>query len=385
MAPGRLPIDCASPPDAEVTLVQPRALRSVPSAHWQTTEETTMLNVIADDRTSMVVVGLIGAGYWGSNYLRVFNEMPECELKWCADLDEQRLGDVAERYPSIKTTTDYDDISSDPIVDAVCIATPPATHAQVAEQMMAAGKDILVEKPITLDSAEAWTMVEMAADLGRVVLTGHIFEYHQALRDLKALVRDRELGELYYIHSQRTGLGPVRSNVSALWDLCPHDISIFDFLVEGDIEAVRCLGHSFLLDVADSIFLFVEFDSGVEGFVHASWLHPDKTREVTVVGDEKMATFNDTDPDRLLQIFDKSVEVQEPQEFGEFHFNIREGSVSLPHVDLTEPLKVQVEHFLDCIRTRETPLTGPTEGARMVEVLEAAERSLQQEGSRVDV
>lgn len=330
----------------------------------------------------MVVVGLVGAGYWGSNYLRVFNEMPACELKWCADLDERRLEQVADRYPSIRTTTDYNDVSGDPAVDAVCIATPPSTHAEVAEQMMANGKDILVEKPFTLHSAEAWALTERAEDLDRVVLVGHIFEYHQALRDLRDRVEEGELGELYYLHSQRTGLGPVRSNVSALWDLCPHDVSIFDYLVDAEIDAVRCLGHSFLLDVEDSVFLFLEFDSGVEGFVHASWLHPNKTREVTVVGDEKMAAFNDTDPDRILQIFDKSVDVQEPQGLGEFHFNIREGSVNLPHVDLVEPLKVQVEHFLDCVRTRETPLTGPAEGARMVEVLEAAGRSLRNDGGR---
>jgi len=344
-----------------------------------------MLNLARFEDSDMVIVGLIGAGYWGSNYLRVFNEMPACELKWCADLNRERLKQVTEQYPSIQTTTAYDDICIDSAVDAVCIATPPSTHVEMAERMMRQGKDILVEKPFTLDSAEAWRLTEMAEDLDRVVQVGHIFGYHQAIRDLQGRVEEGELGELYYLHSERTGLGPVRKNVSALWDLCPHDISIFDYLVDAKIEAVRCLGHSFLLDVEDSVFLFLEFDSGVKGFVHTSWLHPNKTREVTVVGDKRMAKINDTDPDKILQIFDKSVEMYEPQELGESNFKIREGSVSLPRVDFAEPLKLQVDHFLDCVQTRETPLTGAAEGARVVEVLEAAEHSLEQGGARVAV
>lgn len=338
-----------------------------------------------DSCWDMMNVGLIGAGYWGTNYLRVFNETPNCNLNWCADLNEDRLTRVSKQYPSIKTTTDYNDIASDSSVDAVCIATPPSTHVEIAREFLNAGKDILVEKPLTLNSDDAWSLAALAENLNRIVLAGHIFEYHQAIRDLRARISEDELGTLYYLHSQRTGLGPVRRNVSALWDLCPHDISIFKYLVDDDIVAVRCLGHSFLLDVEDSIFLFVEFKTGVQGFVHASWLHPSKTREITVVGDERMAAFNDTEPERILQIFDKSVDVQEPQELGEFHFNIREGSVLVPHIDLTEPLKVQVEHFLDCVRSRDTPLTGAEEGARMIEVLEAAEKSLRRGGDRYEV
>jgi predicted dehydrogenase len=331
----------------------------------------------------MSTAGLIGAGYWGFNYLRVFDEMSACDLKWCADLDDERLSQVAEQYPSIQTTTDYEDICIDPAVDFVCIATPPSSHFKLAKRMLRQGKDIIVEKPFTLDSSEAWTLAEMAEDLDRIVLVGHIYEYHQVLDNLHGRVKGGELGNLYYLHSQRTGLGPVRSDVSALWDLCPHDISIFDYLVDGKIEAVRCLGHRFLLDVEDSIFLFLEFDSGVEGFVHASWLHPNKTREVTLVGDEKMAIFNDADPNNILQIYDNTVEVQKPQGLKEFHLKIREGNISLPHIDYVEPLKFQVEHFLDCVQTRRTPLTGPEEGATMVEVLEAAEHSINQGGARV--
>ena len=330
----------------------------------------------------MIIVGLIGAGYWGRNYVRVFTETPACELRWCADLDDERLNQISERYPSIQTTTNYKDVISDPAVDAICIATPPSSHFEMAKRMMRQGKDILVEKPFTLDSAEAWTLAEMAENLNRIVLVGHIYEYHQALENLRGRVKDGEIGDLYYLHSQRTGLGPVRSDVSALWDLCPHDISIFDSLVDGKIESVRCLGHSFLVGVEDSIFLFLEFESGVQGFVHASWLHPIKTRKLTLVGEQKMATFSDTDPNRIIQIFDKSVDVQEADGLGELQFKIRRGCVNLPHIDFTEPLQKQVDHFLECVRTRKKPLTGPAEGARMVEVLEAADRSLRNDGNR---
>lgn len=335
----------------------------------------------------MHTVGIVGVGYWGSNYVRVFNESSECDLRWVADLNEERLANLSNAYPGLESTTDYADIRDDPGVDAVCIATPPETHFDIGREFLENGKDILVEKPFTLDSDSAWELDRIADENDRVILVGHIFEYNSAVNELRSFVQDGDLGDIYYLHSERTGLGPIRPDVSALWDLAPHDISTFTFLTEKDVTSVRCIGRSFLQDVDDSVFVFVDFDDGASGFIHCSWLYPHKTRKTTVVGDEKMAVFNDTDPERLLQIYETHVDRIETtvSELEEHHFNVREGDVVMPYIEQREPLKVQVEHFLSSIETRTQPITSAAEGAHVVEILEAAERSLQNDGEVVDL
>lgn len=329
----------------------------------------------------MFTIGLVGAGYWGSNYLRVFEEMPNVDLAWCADLDKNRLNDVKERYPDIETTTDYTDLYDD--LDGVCIATPPQTHREIAANFLKRDIGVLVEKPLALSISDATEIANLAEKSSVPVLVGHIFEFHPAVRDLRNYVEDGSLGNIDYIHSQRTGLGPIRQDVSALWDLCPHDVSIFTYLLEGEPVSVRCIGHSFLQDIEDAVYLFVKFDDGTETIVHASWLHPKKTRQVTVVGDEQMAIFDDTDPDQLLQIFEKTVDIDQPQGLDEFQFTTREGDVHLPFVEHREPLKIQAEHFVECIKTGDTPLTDAEDGLTVVKVLAAAQQSLEEGGTVV--
>ncbi len=333
----------------------------------------------------MQTVGLIGAGYWGSNYLRVFHELPSTELKWCADLDEYRLADVEESYPGINVTTDYNRLLRDPELDAICIATPPNTHFEIAAEALAAGLHVLVEKPLTIDAASAWELADRAAESDHVLLVGHIFEYHEAVRRMRSEIQDGRLGDLYYLEALRTGLGPIRSDVSALWDLAVHDISIFRYLLDSSISSVKCIGQSFLQSVPDSVFLFLEFEDGIYGHTHCSWLHPQKTRKVTVVGADSMAVFNDTAPDQLLQIYESTVESHQPTGLDEFHYTAQSGDLWLPKIDVKEPLKMQIQHFIDCIVSDQVPLTGGAEGARVVEVLEAAERSMEQDGDWVSV
>lgn len=334
----------------------------------------------------MVSVGIVGVGYWGSNYVRTFRDHPACDLQWCADLDKDRLAEVEQDHPTVETTTEYRDLCDDPHLDAVCIATPPATHYDLASDFLEAGKDILVEKPFTLRSERAWELTELADELDRVVLVGHVFEYNQAVRRLGSMVDEGRLGEVHYLHSQRTGLGPIRPDVSALWDLAPHDISTFTYLVDAEVESVRCIGRSFLQDVDDSVFLFLDFSNGVSGFVHCSWLYPSKTRQTTVVGDDNMAIFDDTEPRDVLQVYENEVERSDEVEgLNQYHFTVRQGDVWLPYVEQREPLAVQVEQFIESIETRETPVTGPAEGARVVEILERAEESLENGGEVVSV
>jgi predicted dehydrogenase len=334
----------------------------------------------------MISVGIVGVGYWGSNYIRTFRDHPDCELRWCADLDDGRLAEVKKEHSSVQTTTDYQDLCDDSDLDAVCIATPPATHFELASEFLHAGKDILVEKPFTLTATRAWELAELAQELDRIVLVGHVFEYNQAVRRLQSMIDGGRLGEIYYLHSQRTGLGPIRPDVSALWDLAPHDISTFTYLVDADIESVRCIGRSFLQDVDDSVFLFLEFANGASGFVHCSWLYPSKTRQTTVVGDENMAIFDDTAPRDVLQVYENEVERSESVDgLNQYHFTVRQGDVWLPYVEQREPLAVQVEEFIESVKSRETPVTGPEEGARVVEILECAESSLENGGTVTQV
>jgi len=331
----------------------------------------------------MTTIGVIGAGYWGTNYLRVLDDLPQANLRWCVDLVEERLDTVRDRYPEIGTTTEYSDIIDD--VDAVCIATPPQTHEEIAIDFLTHGVGVLVEKPLALTEKSGQRMVDAASKTDTPLLVGHIFEYHQAVRDLRNLVSEGDLGDLHYLHAQRTGLGPIREDVSALWDLCPHDVSIFTYLLDSTPTAVQCIGHSFLQDVPDAVYLFVEFENGIEAAVQASWLHPEKTRQVTLIGDEKMAVFDDTDPDRLLQIFEKTVDREQPQGLDEFQFTTREGDVWLPYVEHREPLKMQAEHFIDCVEGNAQPFTDGREGLEVVKVLQAAERSLENGGTRTPI
>lgn len=331
----------------------------------------------------MLTVGVIGAGYWGTNHLRVFNELPEVDLQYCADLSPERRETVRHHYPDVTTTADYEDLYD--AVDAVCVSTPPQTHEAIAVDFLERDVHVLVEKPLALDVDAAEHMAAVAADSEATLMVGHIFEHHQAVRDLRGYVEDGELGDIHYLYAQRTGLGPIRNDVSALWDLCPHDISIFRYLLDTEPVAVRCIGHSFLQENHDAIYLFVEFADGPEAVVQASWLHPKKTRQVTVVGDEQMAVFDDTDPDRMLQLFEKTVDLEQPQGLDEFQFTTREGDVLLPYVDHREPLKQQARHFVNCIETGQSPLTDATDGLEVVQVLAKAEESLAKDGAVVEL
>jgi predicted dehydrogenase len=334
----------------------------------------------------MVTMGIIGVGYWGSNYVRTFQDNSSCDLSWCADLDEERLTEIAEQNPGVKTTTDYKDLCTDQDLDAVCVATPPATHFDITKELLHSGKDILVEKPFTLQSERAWELAELADDLGRTILVGHVFEYNQAVRRLSEMIDRGKLGDIHYLHSQRTGLGPIRHDVSALWDLAPHDVSTFTYLLDTEVTAVRCIGRSFLQDVDDSVFLFLDFANGASGFIHCSWLYPNKTRQTAVVGDENMAVFDDTAPREILQIYENRVKRSDPIDgLNQYKFTVRQGDAWLPHIEQREPLAVQVEEFVESIQTGKTPLTGPTEGARVVEVLERAEESLEKDGQTISL
>ena len=336
---------------------------------------------------STMRVGVIGNGYWGPNVIRNFVEIPDCEVMGVADLNMERLGMIRSRFPQIGVTTNDFRKLFELDVDAVAICTPPETHHKIAKECLENGVDVLVEKPITTTSNQARDLIEVADQHGRILMVGHTFEHNPAVKALKGMMDSGELGEIRYIDAVRVGLGLYHPSLNVVWDLAPHDISILLHLLErmptyGSAEGVACV-HENVQDVA---YLTLMFSPGVLTHVRVSWLDPSKTRRITVVGSEKMVIYDDVEPNEKLKVYDKGVEaLQSAGTFGEFQFNYRFGDIVSPFIEFHEPLRVQCEHFLDCVRNRTQPLTDGRSGLRVVEVIEALQRSLRRNGEQVPI
>jgi predicted dehydrogenase len=336
--------------------------------------------------------GLIGLGYWGPNYARVLNELHETELVAACDLSEDATSFIRDRYPQARTTRDAADLLSADDIDAVIIATPTKTHFPLALAALQAGKHVLCEKPLARTTAECDELIAAANESGAVLFVGHTFIYNPAVRRMRTLVENGEVGRVLYCHSARTGLGPFRADVNALWDLAPHDVSIFLYLMGRDPVSVWAVGQSFLrTQHEDVVFLYVRFDDDSMAAAHLSWLDPYKVRRLTLVGDRRMLVFDDVSSDEKLKIFDRgasyeavSVEAR-GAEFGEFKAIVRDGDIHVPKLQASEPLKEQVRHFVDCCVNGATPETGARSGRNVIAVLEAAMASLQANGTPVEL
>jgi predicted dehydrogenase len=329
-----------------------------------------------------VRVGVVGSGYWGPNLIRNLIEMPDADLVAVADLDEARLKHVESRYGDIEyTTTDYRDFFGLDL-DAVVVATPPETHFTIAADCLAGGLHVLVEKPLTTSSEQARRLVALAGEHGRLLMVGHTFEYNNAVRMLRDLIVSGELGSVHYVDAVRVGLGLYHPTLNVIWDLAPHDISILLYLIGEQPESVAAHGMACLqAPIEDVAYLSLRFPSSVMSHVRLSWLDPRKTRRITVVGSRKMAVYDDMKGDEKIKIYDKSVNAyQRTDTFGEFQFDYHHGGVSIPYVPFAEPLRVEIEHFVECIRLNRTPLSDGWSGLRVVEIIEAAQRSLRDGG-----
>lgn len=340
----------------------------------------------------MIHVAVIGTGQWGVNLVRTFSALGDCRVRWICDIDRARLMDVARRHGVERTTTDMREVWDDEDVDAVVVALPAASHHAAAAASLRAGKHTLVEKPLALSVAHALELVEIARATGRVLMVGHTFEYNEAVRRTRALIDAGELGEIHYVCSQRLNLGRVRSDVNAMWNLAPHDVSILLYWL-GAPSTVSAYGHSHLQDrIEDVVFMHLAMPGGVHAHVHVSWLDPAKVRRATIVGSRRMLIFDDTASDRKLEIYDKGIDRRRMdrqlgryETFGEFQFIHRAGDIMIPFVRFPEPLDVECRHFLACIRDGVRPQTDGLNGARVVAVLEAAQRSLAEEGRPIPV
>jgi predicted dehydrogenase len=332
----------------------------------------------------VISIGVVGMNYWGPNLARNFARLPDCELRWLCDLDQGLLDRHAPGYAGVRATTDLDEMLGDPGLDAVVIATSVPTHAALALRALAAGKHCFVEKPLALTAADARAVAASAKDRGLTLMVDHLLVFHPAVARLKSLIEDGSLGTVFYLYGNRQNLGIVRPDENALWSLGPHDISVMIHLAgEAPIEA-QATGQSYLQPgVEDVVFGLVRFGSGVMGHLHLSWLDPHKMRRMTVIGDEKMAVFDDMETERKLTVYDKGP-IPKTDSYGEY-IQVRSGDIWIPKIPADEPLRLVCQHFVDAVRNGTAPLSGGPEGVAVVEVLEALTASLGQSGRPVDL
>lgn len=332
-------------------------------------------------------IGLIGLGYWGPNYLRVFSEIKSAEVAVCCDKDSSKLMNVKKSYPHIRCKTDYLDVIKDEKIDAICISTPASSHYEIAKKALTSSKHVLVEKPFVLSSKQGVELIELAKDKERVLMVGHVYLFHPAVEKVKEILASGDLGNVYYTHSTRTGLGPIREDVNAAWDLAPHDLSILLYLFDRLPEEVSMWGAAFLRNnIEDVAVINMKFPHNLTSYIHVSWLDPYKTRKLTIVGDKKMLVFDDTSPLEKIKIFDRGVDrIKTDSSYGEFLTTLRFGDIYCPWIDTTEPLKNQCNHFIECIQNGKEPKTSGENSLIVIKILEAAEKSLRSGGKAVRI
>jgi predicted dehydrogenase len=331
-------------------------------------------------------IAVIGTGDWGANLVRNFAALPGARLVALCDADPERLARAAAQVGSARALARVEDVAADPEVQAVVVAASAAHHHPLARTLLSADKDVLVEKPLALSVAHAEELVRLARERHRVLMVGHLLLYHPAVRYLKELVRRGDLGDLYYVTSQRVNLGKVRRDESALWSFAPHDLSVILHLLEAEPLDVAARGAAFLQDrVEDVVFLHLRFPGGRMAHVHVSWLDPHKLRQFTVVGSRKMAVFDDMQASEKIRVYDKGVEVGGRILSYSEALTVRSGDIVVPRVSLQEPLRLECLHFVECVRQRRVPLSDGESGLRVVRVLAAAQASLDAGGAPMPV
>jgi predicted dehydrogenase len=329
-------------------------------------------------------VGLIGYGYWGPNLARNFHALPDAHLVAVADADATRLDEPARLYQA-RTYTDYHELLADPTLDAVAISTPARTHFEIARAALERGKHVLVEKPLAMSSAEARELITLAEQKPRVLMVGHTFVYNPAVWKIRELIEQRALGDVYYIYANRVNLGRVQRDINALWSIAPHDISILLYVLGAMPLDVSARGATYLnANVEDVVFVTLTFPNQVLAHIHASWLDPSKVRQMTIVGSEKMIVYDDVDTEARLRIYDKGV-YRHGSEYGEFQLKVHSGDINIPKIEMSEPLRNECAHFVECVREGKRPRTDGENGLRVVRVLEAAQESLEKNGATVPV
>jgi predicted dehydrogenase len=321
-------------------------------------------------------VAVAGLGYWGPNIARNFAGLPGAELAWCCDAAESNRARVAPMFPHARFTPDLDEVLADDSVDAVALATPVPTHAELAIRVLTAGKHCFVEKPMAQSAVDAEAVVAAARAAGRTLMVGHLLEYHPGVMKLKELIDGGELGRILYIYGNRLNLGKLRADENALWSLGAHDVSVLLRLAGEEPHEVEARGESYMREgIEDVVFCFLRFPSGLAAHLHLSWLDPHKERRFTVVGEGRMATFDDMALEGKITVYDKGFDEQAGRgSYGEYI--TRSGDIWSPRLPNIEPLRTECEHFVQSIRSGATPISDGESGLRVVRVLEALQQSL---------
>jgi predicted dehydrogenase len=336
---------------------------------------------------SSLGIAVVGCGYWGPNLVRNFARVRHARLLAVCDQDGTRLAAIGRDYPGVSLLPSFESLLGDASVDAIVIATAVPTHFRLAKQALLARKHVFVEKPICLRVEEARDLVATAERQGRVLMVGHLLKYHPAIEFLKEYTEAGYLGEVRYLYSQRLNLGQVRRDENALWSLGPHDIAVANHLLGAAPIEVCAVGESYLQSgIHDVVFLTMRYPGRKLAHVHVSWLDPHKTRKLTVVGSLQMAVFDDMEPAEKVRLYDRGVDL--PTLAGgdaTAGLRLRFGDISIPRLSVTEPLQAECQHFVDCIREGWTPRSDGRDGLQVVQVLEAAERSLQEGGGPVSI
>jgi predicted dehydrogenase len=330
-------------------------------------------------------IAIVGLGYWGPNWVRNLSQLKCADRIVCCDLNQERRDSIARLYPGVETTAALDDVLDDPEIEAAVVATPISTHYPIGRKLLDAGKAVLIEKPLATSAEESLALFEHARREGLTLMVGHTFEYSAPVLKIRELIDAGELGDIFYISSTRANLGLFQRDVNVVWDLATHDVSITLKLMGQMPHAVACQGQSHCrTDIEDVALLTLYFDNHQIAFIHVSWLDPNKIRRTTVVGSRKMLVYDDTALQEKIRVYDKGVTVLPRYDtFGDFQLSYRYGDIHIPRIEEVEPLRLECEHFVDCIRSGAQPSTDGLSGWRVVSVLEAANQSLKLGGRPV--
>jgi predicted dehydrogenase len=336
----------------------------------------------------MVGVGIIGYGYWGPNLVRNFFETKGASVRQVCDLRAGRLEHAAMRFPGISTTTRVDELIDDPSVDAVAIATPVSTHFEFAMRVLAAGKHVLVEKPLAGTAEQARRIIEEADRRGLVLMVDHTFVYTGAVRRIRDIVASGDLGDIYYYDSVRVNLGLFQHDISVIWDLAVHDLSILDYVIPAKPRAVSATGMSHVARQPENIaYLTLFFSDAMIAHIHVNWLAPVKVRRTLIGGSRKMIVYDDIEPSEKVKVYDSGISVDDQSAEGVYKMLVsyRTGDMWSPKLDLIEALQLEVAHFIACIEGGDRPVTDGAAGLRVVQIMEAATRSMNEQGRPVDL
>lgn len=333
-------------------------------------------------------IAILGCGYWGINYLRVFSELPNTTVVAVCDARPERLQEIGHRFSEVALTTKIETALQLDRVQAAVICTQASSHYEIARQCLAMGKHVLVEKPMTTRVTDAHELIGLAKTHNVTLMVGHTFLYNSGIRKVKEYITKDKIGRPYYLYARRTNLGPIRRDVNALWDLATHDVSIFNYLLDAIPTWVSAVGCRVLRNGREDVgFISIGYPNEVVGHIHVSWADPNKVREIVIVGSDMRIIFDDLNTLEQVRVFEKGVTSSPPEAstYGEYHFHMRDGDIISPRIEISEPLKNQCYHFLECITQGKPPFTSGLEGLAVVQVMAAIDQSMAQKGAPVEM